>query len=116
MRIGFPTNNLRTLSNHTALSKYIGIIEIENGQVIERIAIKNPLPRLASGVSSEKEGRGLGAGKIIPQILLDYNVDVFVASEIGEGMQRNLEYAGIKVVLSKDKELKKIIEKLEVEK
>ncbi len=112
MRIGFPTNNLKMLSNHTALSKYIGIVEIKNGEITERIAVKNPLPQLASAAYSNEEGRGLGAGKIIPQILLDYNVNVFVTSEIGEGMQGNLKYAGIKIILSKEKEIEKIIEKV----
>jgi len=113
MRIAFPTNNLKTISNHTALSKYIAIVEIENGQIIERIAVKNPIPQMASKIaSSEEHGRGLGAGKIIPRILLDYDVDVFIARDIGEGMRENLKYAGIKVIISEEKEIGKILEKI----
>ncbi len=113
MKIAFPTNNLKILSNHTALSKFIAIIGIENGQITERIAVKNPVPQMASELTtSEEEGRSLGAGRIIPQILLNYHVDVFVAREIGEGMRRNLEYTGIKVVLTEEKEIEKILEEV----
>ncbi len=113
MKIAFPTNNLKTLSNHTALSKFIAIICVENGQITERIAVKNPIPQMASGIStSEEQGRGLGAGRIIPQILSNYHVDVFVAREIGEGMRSNLEYAGIRVIVTDEKEIEKILEEI----
>ena len=113
MKVAFPTNNLKTISSHTALSKYLAIVDIENGEIVDRIAVKNPIPEMAKdGAGSEETGRGLGAGRIIPAILSDYAVDLFIARDIGEGMRMNLEYAGIKVLETEEKEIAKIIEGL----
>lgn len=113
MRVAFPTNNLKTISNHTALSRYIAIVEIKNGEIGERIAIKNPVHELVKNSSHDGEHpRGMGAGKIIPQILADYGVDVFVAREIGEGMINNLETMGIRVIVSDEREMEKAINKI----
>ncbi len=113
MRVAFPTNNLKTISNHTALSRYIAIVEIKNGEIDERIAVKNPVHELVKNSSHEREHPGgMGAGKIIPQILADYGVDVFVAREIGEGMINNLEAMGISVIVSDEKDIEKSINKI----
>ncbi len=113
MRVAFATNNLKTISNHTALSKFIAIVEIKNKEITERIAIKNPIPQTINQPKSKEENhRGLGSGKIIPQILLSYGVDIFLAREIGEGMQRNLDYSGIKVLKTEEKEINKLIKEL----
>ncbi|WP_026939613.1 NifB/NifX family molybdenum-iron cluster-binding protein [Hippea alviniae] len=113
MKVAFPTNNLKKIASHTALSKYLAIVDIGNGEIMERVAVKNPIPEMVKdGMGSEETGRGLGAGRIIPAILSDYGVELFVARDIGEGMRMNLEYAGISVLETEEKEIEKIIESL----
>ncbi|AEA33524.1 NifB/NifX family molybdenum-iron cluster-binding protein [Hippea maritima] len=108
MKIAFPTNNLKTISSHTSLSKYFAVIEIKDGEITDRVAIKNPIPELAKQTQTEEPNRGLGAGRIIPQLLK--GVDVFIANQIGDGMKSNLNAAGIKVIETQIKDIKTIID------
>ncbi len=108
MIIAIPTNNGKTVSKHVSLSKYITKIEVQNGEIIDRILVENPIPGMIKKSEGSTEGaRGLGAGRIIPEIV--GNADVFVAREIGEGMKRNLTYAGIKVVTTDKSSIEEII-------
>ncbi len=98
MKIAIPTNNDKTISKHTALSKHIAIIEIDNHKIVDKTLRENPIPKMAKDMqSSQREGsKGLGAGRIIPSIVGD--ADIFIAYDIGEGMRRNLESSGIRVI------------------
>jgi len=109
MKIAIPTNNGKKVSVHTALSKYIAVIEIKNGAVTDRILIKNPVPQMAKeqgGVGTEGS-RGLGAGRIISELIS--GVDIFIANDIGSGMKGNLSALGIKVVETDKQFIEEII-------
>lgn len=109
MKIAIPTNNAKKVSTHTALSKYIAVIEIKNHKIVDRTLRNNPVPQMAKGQSSigEEGSRGLGAGRIISELVSD--VDVFIANDIGSGMRGNLSASGIKVVDTDKQDIKEII-------
>jgi predicted Fe-Mo cluster-binding NifX family protein len=97
MKIAIPTNNAKKVSTHTALSKYIAVIEIENGAIKDRVLRKNPIPQIAKEQESTgvEGSRGLGAGRVIAELVRD--ADIFIAKDIGGGMKNNLSSVGIKV-------------------
>ncbi len=109
MKIAIPTNNAKKVSAHTALSKYIAVIEINNHKITDRVLRTNPIPQLAKGQNNvSKEGsRGLGAGRIISELIND--ADIFIANDIGSGMRENLSAAGIKVIDSDKQDIEEII-------
>ncbi|NPA10943.1 MAG: iron-molybdenum cofactor-binding protein [Epsilonproteobacteria bacterium] len=92
MIIAFPTNNQKRVASHIGLAKGFLII---NSDTQETKFIPNPLRELISQESHSHSKRGLQTGRIIPELLRENNVDVFVAKEFGEGMLRNLKFAGI---------------------
>ena len=109
MKIAIPTNNAKKVSTHTALSKYIAVIEINNHKVVDRTLRSNPVLQMAKGSDIGEEGsRGLGAGRIISELVSD--VDVFIAKDIGSGMRRNLSASGIRVVDTDKQDIKEIID------
>ncbi len=112
MKIAFPTNNLKKISKHTSLSKYFAIIELRNGEIKERVALKNPIIELAKQQHTQEAHRGPGAGRIIPQILLDYGVNLFICNEIGENMRYNLMQAGIEVKITNETSINEILNKI----
>ncbi len=109
MRIAIPISDGKNISKHVALSKYFNIYE--NAQLISQIEtlIENlkDVPQLHS-----HDKRGLGAGRIIPQLLARQNVNVFLAREIGEGMRGNLKQVGIKCIDSEGKNIDEALKKL----
>ncbi len=110
MRIAIPTSDGQNISKHVALSKYFNIYE--NEQLISQI--ENPLiENLKDAPQLHSQGkRGLGAGRIIPQLLIGQNVDVFLAREIGEGMRGNLKQFGIRCIESEEKSIDEALKKL----
>ena len=108
MKIAIPTNNAKKVSTHTALSKYIAVIEINNHKVVDRTLKSNPVPQMAKESDTGEEGsRGLGAGRIISELVSD--VDVFIANDIGSGMRGNLSAFGIRVIDTDKQDIKEII-------
>ncbi len=110
MRIAIPTSDGKNISKHVALSKYFNIYE--NAQLISQI--ENPLIENLKDVQHlhSGNGKGLGAGRVIPQILAKHNVDVFLAREIGDGMRLNLERVSIKCIESEEKNIDEALKKL----
>ena len=103
MRVAIPTSDGKNISKHVALSKYFNIYE--NNQLVSQI--QNPLiENIKESVPLHSHnGRGLGAGRIIPSLLARQNVGVFLAREIGEGMRYNLEQSGIKCIETQEKNI-----------
>ncbi|MEO1958663.1 MAG: NifB/NifX family molybdenum-iron cluster-binding protein [Nautiliaceae bacterium] len=108
MRVAFPTNNQKTIANHIGLAKEFLIVDTDTN---ERIYIKNPLLDRVKEVANLPEGhRGLGVGRIVPVLLREEGVDVFVARDFGEGMILNLQREGIKPIVTDEKEIDKFLE------
>ena len=111
MKIAIPTNNQKTLSPHIGLCKGFLVIDTDTNEkffihnpVIEKIQSENiNLKDLPEG------NRGLGTGRIVPQLLAEAGVDVIVADEFGEGMLRNLENEGIKPLITDKRNIDEII-------
>lgn len=110
MKIAIPTSDCKNISKHVAMSKYFNIYE--NNELISQI--QNPLIEnfKEESLMHSHNGRGLGAGKIIPPLLSQQNVSIFLAREIGEGMKKNLEAIGIKSIETQEKEIQKALKSI----
>ena len=115
MRVAFPTNNQKTVANHIGLAKGFLIIDTQNG---EKYYIENPVLKKIHkeniNLKELPEGqRGLGTGRVIPPLLKEAGVDVLVAKDFGEGMIRNLEFEGIRPLITEENSIEKTLEEIE---
>jgi len=108
MKVAVPTSDGKNISKHVALSKFFYVYK--DGKEVEKI--ENPLIEnlKESPVSLHThEGRGLGAGRIIPSLLAQKDVRVFLAREIGEGMRANMQRMGIKCIETQEKNIEQAL-------
>jgi len=115
MKVAFPTNNQRTIANHIGLAKGFLIIDTHTG---EKFYIENPVLKKINeeniNLKELPEGqRGLGTGRVIPPLLREAGVDVLVARDFGEGMIRNLEFEGIRPLITEENSIEKTLEEIE---
>jgi predicted Fe-Mo cluster-binding NifX family protein len=114
MIVAFPTNNKQTISSHIGLAKGFLIINTDTN---EEKYIPNPVLETIKeehiNLKNRPEGeRGLGTGVVITDLLVKNNVEVFVADEFGEGMQRNLKKTNIRAFETDNKEIRSILNQL----
>jgi predicted Fe-Mo cluster-binding NifX family protein len=108
MKVAVPTSNGKSISKHVALSKFFYVYE--DGKQVEKY--ENPLvDNLKESLVSlhTHDGRGLGAGRIIPSLLAQNGVRVFIAREIGEGMRANMQRMGIKCIETQEKNIEQAL-------
>lgn len=108
MKIALPTSDGKNIAKHVALSKFFYIYE--DAKLIEKI--ENPLIenlKESSVALHTHEGRGLGAGRIIPPLIAQRGVGVFLAREIGEGMRVNMQRMGIKCIETQEKNIEQAL-------
>jgi len=55
---------------------------------------------------------GLGTGRVVPPLLKEAGVELFMAKEFGEGMLGNLEYEGIKTLVTDEKDIDTVLSQL----
>jgi predicted Fe-Mo cluster-binding NifX family protein len=113
MKVAFPTNNQTTIAQHIGLAKGFLIIdtEMENRFYVENPIIKK-IQQENIKFKSEKEERGLGTGTIIPTLLKEYGVELFVSREFGKKIIENLELEGIKVFIADEKDIDSVLSQL----
>ncbi len=113
MKIAFPTNNQRTITKHISLAKGFLIIDT---QTSEKFYIENPVMKKIQQKHIKLNGEcgkhGLGTGRIIPPLLKEAGVELFVAKEFGEGMLGNLDYEGIKTLVTDEKDIDIVLSQL----
>ncbi len=106
MKIAFPTNNKKTIAEHIGLSKGFLIIDTETKA---KSFIQNPVIQKIQNEHIKLNGdcgeHGLGTGQIVPPILKEAGVELFVGKEIGEGMSGNLDYTGIKTIVTDETDI-----------
>jgi len=115
MRIAFPTNNQKTIAKHIGLAKGFLIIDTNTG---EKFYIENPV---LQKINEEKinlkdlpqNNRGLGVGRIVPILLKEAGVDMFIAYEFGDGMIKNLMLEGIKPAITDLKDIDEVLKNLD---
>ena len=108
MRVAVPTSDGKNISKHVALSKFFYIYE--DGKEVEKI--KNPLIenlKESTVFLHTHKGRGLGAGRIIPSLIAQKGVSVFLAREIGDGMRANMQRVGIKCIETQEKAIEQAL-------
>ncbi len=118
MKIAIVTNNGKTVSHHIALSKNIAFYELPHGRLVE-IADNPVMQRIKTEHiklgKKPQDGRRLGTGQIIPALLAEKAVDIFVAGDIGKGMKNNLLRLGIRPVIAGTDNIDEILEALKEE-
>ena len=104
MIVAFPTNNQKTINEKIGFSKYILLIDTDTR---EKKLLDNPVFEKASHLDRVRNcgENGLETGKILPQILKEYNVKKFYAVKFGEGLLDNLEIYGVEPVFTDKKEI-----------
>lgn len=95
--IAFATEERYSVADSVITAKYFALATAMEGQITSISFKENPIRKEldANGVEIPSEGVGLGAGRIIPDLLK--GVSIFVCKEIGEGLKRNLEGVGVRV-------------------
>ena len=108
MIIAFPTNNQKTINEKVGFSKYILIIDTDKNK---KILLENPIFERAKKIKARDCGENaLETGKILPPILRQYNIEIFYALKLGEGLLDNLEIYGIKPIITDKKEIEGLLE------
>jgi len=106
MKIAFPTSNKKTICEFIPFCKYFLIYDTETKT---QTLIDNPLFQIVKDKKIKKRDcgeNGLHTGEIIPPFLKNYEVELFVAKKLGEGMLDNLEVYGIKYKLTNTNDIK----------
>lgn len=118
MKVAIVTNNGKTVSHHIALSKKIAFYRLPEGELLEMA--DNPVMKRVKEehIKLEKNpsgGRHLGTGHIIPEFLAQKGADLFVVTELGEGLKRRLSELGIRPIVAKSDNIDEILEQLKGE-
>ena len=92
--IAFCSNNTKTYEKIDPLQEYIHIYHIDAKDINLIKTIKNP-------VYIKKAKPAI----ILPQILLENKVNLFISSQIGEGLKNSLQSKGIRPMVKKEIDL-----------
>lgn len=95
--IAFATEDKHTIAESVITAKYFAFATILDGCISSINFKDNPIRKEldTQGAEIPSEGAGLGAGRIIPDLLK--GATMLVCKEVGEGLKRNLEGVGIRV-------------------
>ncbi len=106
--IAFPTDDKVSVAENLIIAKYFAFINVYEEKIASVKYIANPIVEELEAAKKEipKDGAGLSAGRIIPEVLK--GACALVCKSIGEGLKRNLEGVGISVVESDYKNISEI--------
>jgi len=99
--IAFCTDNLKEPHSIDLKQEFVVIYKITDDSITLIESINNP-------IVTKKEKPAI----ILPQILLQKNVNIFISSFIGEGLKNTLATKGIKPLVTKSTDLNTIIKEL----
>lgn len=99
--IAFCTDNLKEPHSIDLKQEFIVIYKITDDSITLIESMSNP-------IVTKKEKPAI----ILPQILLEKNVNIFISSLIGEGLKNTLATKGIKPLVTKSTDLNTIIKEL----
>lgn len=107
--LAFATDDRMTLAEDVILAKYFALVHIKENKVDFITFVDNPVFAAVARKEEpyEGDGRGLGAGRIIPPLLKDAHR--FITRSIGEGLRRNIEGSGVQVAMTEQREIDEII-------
>jgi predicted DNA-binding protein (UPF0251 family)/predicted Fe-Mo cluster-binding NifX family protein len=113
--LAFATDDRMTLAEDVILAKYFALAHIQEKKVAFITFIDNPIFAEVRRKSEppKGDGRGLGAGRIIPPLLKDAHR--FVTRSIGDGLRRNIEGSGVLVTMTEQREIDEIIKRYTTE-
>jgi predicted Fe-Mo cluster-binding NifX family protein len=113
MKAAFPTNDKKNLAPRVGMAKGFLIVDL---RLNESEFIDNPVIKSVIEKKEKLKGNcgefGLNTGQIVPNLLKEKEVDIFVGKKIGEGMDGNLDYLGIKTFITKKRKISEIMEEL----
>lgn len=110
--LAFATDDRMTLAENVILAKYFALAHIKEKKVVYITFVDNPIAAAVErkGEPYKGDGRGLGAGRIIPPLLKDAHR--FIARSIGDGLRRNIEGSGVPVTTTELTHIDEIIQTL----
>lgn len=107
----YPSDDRITIAKNPILATYFVVCEVEKSEIKNMRFINNPivenLKKSGLTVVADHDGKNLEAGRILPPLLKDINIAMFL--EIGDGLRRNLEGLGVSVILTKEPNAEKAI-------
>jgi len=113
MKIALPTNDERTLAPKIGLAREYLIIDLDT---LKREKIYNEtlleLIKKHRKLHGDCGEHGLGIGQVLPKMLKEKGVDMFVARFFGEGMLGNLDLYKIKTHVTQKRNIDEIIKEI----
>ena len=109
MKVAFPTNEGEKIAQHASFCNLFLIIDTKTG---EREVVDNPLKTETdtSSVNKDKsEGRHLGTGPIISQLLADKGVNVYAYLEAEANFLLHFQREGIDLYPVKEKAIEIVL-------
>ncbi len=110
MKIAFPTNRGDKIAKHSSFCRSFLIIDTETQ---ERTMLANPVKQMteAAQKSSDREnGRRLGTGRIVPALLADVGVNIYVCFEAEEKFIAHLQQSGITVYTTQERQIESALQ------
>ena len=110
MKIAFPTNRGDKIAKHSSFCRSFLIIDTETQ---ERTTLANPVKQMteAAQKSSDREnGRRLGTGRIVPALLADAGVNIYVCFEAEEKFIAHLQQSGIAVYTTQERQIERALQ------
>ncbi|NPA54240.1 MAG: hypothetical protein GXO21_06175 [Aquificae bacterium] len=112
MKIAFPSKDGIHIWGHPGRAEYIVVITVDKNKILKKEIFENTIKHHEKG--EKKLPKNLTESRNNPtsqnpaqKKLWDIlkNVDLFVTKRCGEGFKRNLEYIGVPLVLTKEKDV-----------
>ncbi|MEA2092296.1 MAG: NifB/NifX family molybdenum-iron cluster-binding protein [Campylobacterota bacterium] len=113
MNIAFPTNKGKKIARHGSFCQSFLIADTKTS---EREIIDNPLKMEAAATGAQRdksEGRHLGSGPIISELLSDAGVDLYVYFEAEANFLLHLQREGINVYKTQEKLIDIVLKTIE---
>lgn len=102
MKVALPTNNGEKIARHASLCRSFLIVDTETG---ERVTALNPIivKEKTDQPGGEHERGHHGTGRIVPDLLVDLDVEHYVCLEAGDRLRSRLRdmSIGVSVVTEK---------------
>lgn len=110
--ICYPSDDKISIATHAILAKFFVRATVENKKIVDMKFTPNPivakLEKEHIVLPPDHDGKGLEAGRILPEIFRGASVAIF--AEIGAGLRRNIEGIGVVVLTTKERDIDKVVE------
>jgi len=116
MRIAFPTNDREKISAHFGRSQGFLIVEVKEGKVVNEEYIPNTVTGHVQHTHHDEHVQGHlhehnHSVDTHERVIQNFtNIDVVISGGMGYGMKSRFESAGIKTIITSEKDIKTALE------